>query len=190
MERWIEYVVLDAVTEADRNAKAHNVEGVVASMEAFGHIEPQIIDDRTNKLVAGHGRLKALRAMREAGHPAPRGVVVTDEGVWTVPVVHGWASENDDEAHAAGITLNQQTIAGGWDIAELDSMLADARKMYDDAVLGFEPFSTEAEERDVSPQLNVSQSWSIVIACEDEAHQTALLERFITDGLSAKAVFG
>lgn len=188
--RWIEYVDLDSITEADRNAKAHNVGGVVASMTAFGHIEPQIIDERTNKLVAGHGRLKAMRSMREEGLDPPRGVVIGDDGRWTVPVVRGWASSSDEEAHAAGIAINQQTIAGGWDIAELDSMLAEARTLYADAVLGFDPFITEAEERETSPQLDRSESWSIVIACTDEDHQTALLSQFIEQGLSAKAVFG
>lgn len=188
-ERWIEYVDLDHVVEADKNAKAHNVEGVAASIAAFGFVEAQTVDERTGKLVAGHGRLKALRRMRDAGADPPRGVVVDAEGRWTVPLVHGWSSKNDEEAHAAGIAINQQTIAGGWDNDKLDEMLAEARTLYDDAVLGFEPFSTEPDN-DVAPQLNQHQSWSIVISCTDEDHQTALLERFIDDGLSAKAVFG
>lgn len=122
--RSLAYVALDELVPAERNAKGHDAGKIAASMLRFGYIEPIVVDERTGRLVAGHGRREDLLARRAAGEPAPEGVVVR-AGVWTVPVVQGWASRDDADAEAAGIALNRTVEAGGWDSDELTAMLQD-----------------------------------------------------------------
>lgn len=122
--RRIEYIAIDVLPPADRNAKGHDAELIGASIDRFGFIEPCLLDERTHQLVAGHGRRERLIAKRDAGEEPPEGIVVRD-GMWTVPVVRGWSSADDAEAEAAGLALNQATIAGGWDSETLAAMLAD-----------------------------------------------------------------
>jgi ParB-like chromosome segregation protein Spo0J len=61
--RWIDYVPLDEIAEAHRNPKLHDRRGIRASVTRFGFVEPITIDERTGRLVAGHGRLEQLRAI-------------------------------------------------------------------------------------------------------------------------------
>ena len=114
-KRRIEYMPLDDLLSAERNPKGHAPEVITASVDRFGWIEPIVIDERTGRIVAGHGRRDELARRRDdPDAEIPDGVVVTKGDVWTAPVVRGWASANDDEAEAAGVALNQGTIAGGW----------------------------------------------------------------------------
>jgi hypothetical protein len=79
-----------------------------------------VIDERTGRLIIGHGRREALQAMRERGDAPPDGVTAD----WCVPVVRGWSSKSDAEADAAAAADNRLTEVGGWDEAELAAMLS------------------------------------------------------------------
>lgn len=113
---------------AVRNPKKHALSQVDASMERFGYTEPVLLDERTGRLVAGHGRVETLIAREAAGQAAPEGVVVDPEGKWTVPVVRGWESSDDQEAEAYLVASNRLTELGGWDSSELADMLAELDK--------------------------------------------------------------
>lgn len=121
----IDHVPLDDLAPAVRNPKGHDLAAIRASITRFGFVAPAIRDERTGRLVVGHGRCEALRAMRAAGEPAPAGVEVDQAGAWLVPVRVGWSSRSDVEAEAYLVLDNQQTIAGGWDFDELAAVVAD-----------------------------------------------------------------
>lgn len=110
----VEYMFVDELVSADRNAKGHDEELIDGSMTRYGYAEPVVLDERTGKIVAGHGRKDSILARQTAGSLPPKHVKVVD-GRYQVPVVRGWRSANDAEALAAGVTFNQSTIAGGWD---------------------------------------------------------------------------
>lgn len=118
----VEYVDLDTITSATRNPKGHQLATIRASIARFGFVTPAVIDERTTRLVVGHGRTEALRAMRDDGETPPAGVRL-DGTTWQVPVLYGWASRSDAEAEAYLIADNQNTIAGGWDEAGLSTMI-------------------------------------------------------------------
>lgn len=123
--RWTEYRPLDEVARAARNPKRHDEENLAASLARFGYVEQITVDERTGKLVAGHGRLDALLARRERGEDPPDGITVDDAGVWAVPVARGWRSTTDAEAEAYLIESNQSVMLPGWDPAGLAEMLDD-----------------------------------------------------------------
>lgn len=110
----IGYLYVDELVSADRNAKGHDLDLVDASMDRYGYGEPILLDERTGKILSGHGRRDVLLQRQQDGKIAPRGVKVDDAGRFLVPVARGYSSANDDEALGAGITFNQATVAGGW----------------------------------------------------------------------------
>lgn len=134
--RRLEYVPLDDIVAADRNPKAHDPALIAASIGRFGFIETPVIDERTGKLVAGHGRTDELRAARERGDAPPEGIATDAEGRWLVPTLRGWSSRDDADALAAGVALNRVGEAGGWDYSELEPMLTDWSASGPDALLG------------------------------------------------------
>ena len=57
----VEYMLLDEITEADINVKDHDIGAIHESMNRFGFTSPLLMNEATMKLVAGHGRIEALK---------------------------------------------------------------------------------------------------------------------------------
>lgn len=120
----VEYRPLGSIVPAIRNPKGHDHDGIRASLVRHGFVEPLIEDGRSGQLVGGHGRLEVLVGMMLDGDPPPRRITVDDDGMWHVPVVVGYGSDNEQEAEALLIGLNRLTEAGGIiDPAQLAEML-------------------------------------------------------------------
>src|ERR1700674_5867681 len=86
----VEYLSLSGLKPATRNPKSHQVETVLASMERFGYVAPMILDERSGRLAAGHGRLESLKRAKRAGQKPPDRIRVAG-AEWLVPVVRGVA---------------------------------------------------------------------------------------------------
>lgn len=122
------YRRLDELEPDPVNPKDHDLGAVHASIGRFGYIEPVIVDERTGRIVSGHGRTQALAQLAGLDQEPPEGIRRDDDGMWLVPVVTGWSSRSDEDAHAALVALNRTVEAGGWDtvaLTELLSALAD-----------------------------------------------------------------
>jgi 16S rRNA G966 N2-methylase RsmD len=124
-ERYVSYIPITDVQSAPRNPKGHNTTGIRISINRFGFGELPLLDERTGRLVAGHGRHEQITAMHTAGETPPDGVQLADDGTWLLPVIRGWASRSDDEAEAYLIASNQLTTKGGWETRELVEVLED-----------------------------------------------------------------
>lgn len=122
----IEYVPLDQLAPATRNPKRHDHERLGESIDRLGFIESVVLDERTGRLVGGHGRCDHLAMLRAAGDPPPDGVVLADDGeTWLVATTRGWASADDAEAQVALVALNRVGEAGGWDPRGLVELLTE-----------------------------------------------------------------
>ena len=121
-ETRIEYVPLEQVRRWPRNPKRHNLTELNRSLERFGFVAPLLQDDRTGQLVAGHGRLEALLARRDAGKPPPKRIRLAGED-WAVPVLRGVRFDTEAEAEAYLVADNRLAEVGGWDEQELSDML-------------------------------------------------------------------
>jgi hypothetical protein len=122
----VEYTPLSQIKAASRNPKLHASQEIRASISRFGLAELPLLDERTGRLVAGHGRVDQLLEMQQAGQDPPDGVQVDPKsGEWFVPVQRGWASRSDDDAEAYVITSNNLTTLGGWDNQALTTVLQD-----------------------------------------------------------------
>ena len=60
----VEYLDLEGLVRAPRNPKQHDLGVLQASLDRFGFVAPIILDERTGRLVAGHGRLDALEKLK------------------------------------------------------------------------------------------------------------------------------
>jgi ParB-like chromosome segregation protein Spo0J len=127
-DRDIAYLPLDEIQPDSRNPRAHRSIGDVReAVEYLGFIEPIVRDERTGRLVAGHGRVEVLTAMHAAGQDPPDGVRA-ENGRWLVPVVVGWGSRSDDDAARALVVLNHTTETGGWDEYALAELLTQLKQ--------------------------------------------------------------
>lgn len=114
-ERHIEYMDVDTIAPALRNPRKHELDQLRRSFVRWGFTIPILRDERTERLVAGHGRVQLLQIDRAAGAEPPEGVEVQGDGTWRVPVVRGWASADDQEAEAYLIADNRLTEMAGWE---------------------------------------------------------------------------
>jgi site-specific DNA-methyltransferase (adenine-specific) len=160
-ELWIEYRPLEELHAADKNPKRHRLEELEASIDRFGYASPMLLDDRTDQLVAGHGRLEVLLFKVDQGKPAPAGILV-DNGVWTAPVIRGWRSKNATEAKAMLLADNRHPELGGWDVLEL----AESLKEITLEGAGLEGIGFTADEGTEHNWVALAQSGDL-IACGD-----------------------
>ena len=91
MDKWYSYVDIYDVVPDERNSKDHDIGVLCESMIRFGFTQPVLINDADNKILAGHGRIKALQQLHNQGYEAPKRIEVTkdigDERIeyWGVP---------------------------------------------------------------------------------------------------------
>jgi hypothetical protein len=200
--RWMEYRSIDDLPPAPRNPKTHQSHRELGrSFRRFGYMEPVIVDERTGRIVAGHGRVDELRAARRrAPHNPPEGIRVLEDGTWAVPIVRGWASKDDDEAEAA--LLVQHIGENEWDGDLLSEILGTVLETSVEGLEGTgfnEDYLAELlgeqnpvtglddDEEDSEPRLR-AMMYRVVVIVDGEAAQRELLERMLAEGYDARAV--
>lgn len=108
-----------------RNPKQHDIPHLEESLDRWGFVAPLVLDEKTGRLVAGHGRMEALEARRRKGLPPPKRVGQDKDGEWLVPVLRGVAFDSPQQAEAYLLADNRLVEAGGWDESALLTMLRD-----------------------------------------------------------------
>jgi hypothetical protein len=121
----IEYVSLDDLADhrAAKNAKKHRLDQIDASMRRHGYTAPIMIDEGTQSIVAGHGRIDTLVERKLAGREPPDGVIVRD-GTWLVPVVRGISFKDPVEAMSYLMADNRIQELAGYDWNETREIAA------------------------------------------------------------------
>lgn len=123
--RRLEYMPLAKIAKAKRNPKRHDHAAIIASIEEHGYAEVGLLDERTSRLVAGHGRLEALASMERIGKPIPDGIKAGPDGKWLVPVLRGWSSRDDAEAERYLVRSNRLVELGGYDVDALAELMRE-----------------------------------------------------------------
>lgn len=123
---FIDFVPLEKVKQWPRNPKDHDTEAIEESVERFGFIQPLVMDEKTGRLVAGHGRLEVLARMKKVGMKPPTRVKVKGTD-WLVPVLRGVRFRNEKEAQAYVIADNRTVELGGWDEQVLVELLGELK---------------------------------------------------------------
>lgn len=195
--RWVEYMDVDTLLDAPSNAKDHADELIDESIDRFGFIELIILDERTGKLLAGHGRRNQLRRARAAGGDVPDGVMTSGEK-WLAPVTRGWRSKDDAEAEAAAIALNRVGEVGGWAkdqlslslkrLAEIPSGLRGVGFGKTDVKRLAEQLNSDARLSGDGKAKLGSFEFKILVTCKDEADQATMVEKLEAQGYGCQPV--
>jgi ParB-like chromosome segregation protein Spo0J len=132
----LRYIPLTQARRWDENPKIHALDALVRSIETHGFGDPPKLDSTLGALVYGNGRTEALERMRREGKEPPRGIGVTEDGDWAVPVIFGVDAESRAAAVAFALDHNNLTLLGGglsvedllqiWDEEALQRVLAEA----------------------------------------------------------------
>ena len=173
-ELTVKYVPLPTLELWEKNPKRHDLAKLAASIRRYGLKDPPKLEPSLNGgrggVVAGNGRTRVLRSMKEAGEPPPRGIAVDDSGEWFVPVLVGVDARSQAEAESYGVDSNALTLAGGglgfedilqvFDESQLRALLTDLPDAADllvsfdaselDALLegpSFDPESADSQPR-------------------------------------------
>lgn len=141
-QRFLTYMRLGDITPAEVNPKLHDLPSLIASLDRFGWTNPALMDERTGRLCAGHGRREAAISIKQSGEAMPDGVILDEDGEWMIPVTRGWASRTDHEAMAYIIADNQLTIAGEWHMqtyaAQLEEIITHDASVIDALGVSYE----------------------------------------------------
>ena len=138
---------LSKILPDERNPKDHDIPMLMQAYRDFGFVVAIVEDGRTGKLLAGHGRVEALEAVKSLGEPPPKHIMPM-RGEWLVPVQVGYSSEDDTKAAMLLVELNQATIAGGYNPQLLSVLLLDVVES------GYDITSTGFAESDLDSMLN------------------------------------
>lgn len=132
-----------------RNPKLHDRASIRASLKRFGFVAPIVMDEKTGRLVAGHGRLEACIAMFRANEPPPKRVKVKN-GTWLVPVLRGADFDTEEEAEAYLLADNFIGEIGGWNPEELNEMIQGIGNLEG---TGFDPLEAERVAKEAAAHL-------------------------------------
>jgi DNA modification methylase len=119
----IRRVPLDAIHADPANARQHperNVAAIKASLTRFGQAEPLVVQRSTQRLIAGHGRVEAMRALGW-----------TEADIVEVDV-------DDTTATALAIALNRSAELATWDKSALGVLLDALQGEFPLGDLGFD----------------------------------------------------
>lgn len=129
----LKYIPISQAELFDNNAKLHSLDQIIQSITRYGFKsackwEGKLNDGRGG-IVAGNGRVEALRVMEERGDDLPIGIAQDETGEWCVPVLFGVEAESEAIAQAYALDDNNLTLLGG------DLALTDLKKLYNQELL-------------------------------------------------------
>lgn len=152
-----------------------SVNAVAASFEAFGILQPLVID-RNNVVIAGHTRLLAAKQL----------------GLETVPCKI--ADElSDDEANAYRIADNSTGELSAWDYAKRDVELQKL-DAFDMVSFGIQLKNSEQEQEHEEfnnsgeDNFNYKEQYGVIVMCKDEKEQENVYNRLTDEGFECKVV--
>jgi len=130
----LKYIPISQAELFDSNAKLHNLDQIIESIARYGFKSAckweSTLNGGRGGIVAGNGRVEALRVMEERGDELPIGIAQdTETGEWCVPVLFGVEASSEAIARAYALDDNNLTLLGG------DFAVADLMKLYDQELL-------------------------------------------------------
>lgn len=154
----IDHVRLSEIAKWPRNPKDHDLPSIEASIRRFGFIDPLVRDEKTGRLVAGHGRAEALERLKKSNKDRPSRIEIAPDGEWLVPVLSGVSFDSDTDAEAYLIASNRLVETGGYDDVLLRAILADLRDADALAGTGFSESQVDSLLRSAAKDATLPQS--------------------------------
>ena len=175
MELNTEIIPIDNLVPDENNARTHskkNIDAIAKSLQTFGQRKPVVIT-QNNVVVAGNGTLEAAKQ-------------IGWKGLAVVRVPADWDS---DTIKAYALADNRTAELASWDSKVLLSQLRELKlEDWNVGELGFKDFDLKTREEIDTSIKEIAERYEVVIECEDENEQTALLLRLSQEGLKVRAI--
>lgn len=175
MELKTEIIPIDDLVPDENNARTHskkNIDAIAKSLQTFGQRKPVVIT-QDNVVVAGNGTLEAARQ-------------IGWKGLSVVKVPEDW-DENTIKAYA--LADNRTAELASWDSEVLLSQLRELKlEEWNVGELGFKDFDLKTRDEIDTSIKEIAERYEVVIECENENDQTALLLRLSQEGLKVRAI--
>jgi site-specific DNA-methyltransferase (adenine-specific)/site-specific DNA-methyltransferase (cytosine-N4-specific) len=143
----VEWIPINSLGDAKENPKDHDIGAIVESIRKFGFVGAgALIDENTGRKVTGHGREEALQVMFLSGEDIPRGIRIDDKGDWLMPVLRGYAFQDEEEARAFLLADNRTQELGGWKENELAVVLKEMVEKGEEMLAGTGFDAEDAQE--------------------------------------------
>lgn len=142
---------------------------LAASVRRFGLVQPIVINETTGRVIGGHQRIAVLK----------------EQGVEDVDVAIGSWTASDERA--LNVALNNP--AGQGEFTDVKSYLANALQtlsLSDFSELRFDELTLGASKANKERKEARALEYKLVVTCDDEEHQAALLEDLEARGLNVK----
>ncbi len=194
---------LHADPDNPREISTRALEGLGAATAEFGDLSGIVFNKRSQCLVSGHQRLKALRRagatewVMESETPG-YGYIVHPANGERFPIrIVDW---EDTKERAANLTANNPEISGRYTeeaLGQLAQLEADYPSFTELALdelsvtLQKELAKTEKKVKDEMAEDQsgaVHDAFMLVIECTSEEHQREMIERFTAEGLKCRAL--
>ena len=177
----VEWVATERVKPYDQNPRMrHDVAKIAQSIQAFGWRQPLVVD-QDYVLVAGHGRLAAAVKL----------------GLPEVPI-HVARDLSPARLRAYRLADNKSAEGAEWDEPKLILELQGLREAGEDELISLAGFDlAKALERadssggdgdDTAPQFTEGLAYRVIVECQDEGDQGALIQRLEGEGRSCRAL--
>lgn len=189
--REYEYIKIniDKIKPYEKNARTHSnkqLEQIMNSIKAYGFTNPLLIDENNN-LIAGHGRLEAVRQLNRVdfkNNPLMELPAIIIEGL----------SEADKKALI--IADNQIALNAGWDYEILSQELNELADInYDLDLLAFdnidELLSYDLDDDESVKELKeveINQKYDLLIKCKNESELEKAYNENIERGYECKVL--
>jgi len=175
MELEIKVIAIDDLILDPNNARAHNqknLDSIAKSLQMFGQRKPVVITKEL-VVVAGNGTLEAAKQIGWKGLSC---VTVPDD--WDSDTIKAYALADNRTAELA--SWNTEVLLG--QLRDLDS------SDWSVTDLGFKGFDLKTRDEIDTDLKEIGERFEVVIECDDENDQTALLLRLSQEGLRVRAI--
>jgi ParB-like chromosome segregation protein Spo0J len=173
----VETISIDDLALDPNNARKHsekNINAICESLTQFGQRKPIVIN-ADDVVIAGNGTVEAARKL----------------GIKTLEIVRVPANWSEEKIKAYALADNRTAELASWDAEILLSQLNELNIAdWDINALGFKEFELNPpKDSDADTDMkSIGERYEVVIECEDENEQTALLIRLSQDGLKVRAI--
>lgn len=175
MELNSEIIPIDDLLFDENNARTHskkNIDAIAKSLQTFGQRKPIVIT-QDNVVIAGNGTLEAAKQ-------------IGWKGLAVVRVPADW---DDETIKAYALTDNRTAELASWNSEILLEQLRELKvEDWNVSELGFKDFDLKTREEIDTSIKEIAERYEVVIECDNENDQTALLLRLSQEGLKVRAI--
>ncbi len=142
------------------NPKDHDEGLIASSMGRWGFLDPAVLNERTEHVLGGNGRVETLLTLRHLGGERPTGIALAPDGDWLVPCYVVDLPESEEAA--AALALNRTQELGGWDRAALAEVLTELSAQGGAARdgTGWAAGDLDARLREIAPTPGTAPAWN------------------------------